>query len=132
MFLISDSQGRAKSMVGRAAPGLVVLGSVRKQAEQAMKSTPLNSTHPGPLDRFRPPDSCPHCSFSLLIYLFYLYQYTVALFRHAKKKKNHPVTDDCKPSCGHWELNSGPMEEHLNPLSHPPSLLLMMHCYMEL
>jgi hypothetical protein len=31
-------------MVGGAIPGLVVLGSIRKQAEQAMESKPVSST----------------------------------------------------------------------------------------
>ena len=41
IFLISDqwgrALGRAQSIVGGATPGLVVLGSIRKQAEQASK-----------------------------------------------------------------------------------------------
>jgi hypothetical protein len=36
-------------------PSLVVLGSIRKQAEQAMRSKPVSSTHPWPL----PPGSYP-------------------------------------------------------------------------
>ena len=34
-------------IVGGAIPGLVVLGSIRKQAEQAMRSKPVSSTHHG-------------------------------------------------------------------------------------
>ena len=36
-------------MVAGAIPELVVLGSIRKQAEQAMGSKPVSSTPPWPL-----------------------------------------------------------------------------------
>jgi hypothetical protein len=36
-------------MVGGAIPGLVVLGSISKQAEQGMGSKPVNSTAQWPL-----------------------------------------------------------------------------------
>ena len=42
-------------------PGLVVLVSVRKQAEQAMMSEPVSSTPPWPLHQLLPPGSCPVC-----------------------------------------------------------------------
>jgi hypothetical protein len=45
--------------VGGAIPGLVVPGSVRKQAEQAMRSKPVSSTPPWPLHQLLPPDSYP-------------------------------------------------------------------------
>lgn len=32
--------------MGGVSPGLVILGSIKKQAEQAMKSKPVNSTPP--------------------------------------------------------------------------------------
>jgi hypothetical protein len=35
---------KAQPIVGVAIPGLVVLGSIRKQAEQAMGSRPVSST----------------------------------------------------------------------------------------
>jgi hypothetical protein len=35
IFSINDQGGRAQHLVGGAIPGLVVLGSIRKQAEQA-------------------------------------------------------------------------------------------------
>ena len=44
-------------MVGGAIPGLVVLGSIRKQAEQAMRSKPVSSTPPWPLLQLLPPGS---------------------------------------------------------------------------
>jgi hypothetical protein len=40
-------------------PGLVVLGSIRKQAEQAMGCKPVSCTPPWPLFQFLPPGSCP-------------------------------------------------------------------------
>jgi hypothetical protein len=46
-------------MVGGAIPGLVVLGSIRKQAEQIMKSNPVSSILPQPLHHLLPPGSCP-------------------------------------------------------------------------
>jgi len=39
--LINDGSGRAQSTVGGATLGLVVLGSIRKQVEQAMESKPV-------------------------------------------------------------------------------------------
>ena len=39
-------------------------------------------------------------------YLFYLYEDTVAVFRHTRRD---PIADGCEPPCGCWELNSGPL-----------------------
>jgi hypothetical protein len=50
--------GRAQPIVGEVIPGLVVLGSIRKQAEQAMKSKPVSSIPPWPLHRPLSPGSC--------------------------------------------------------------------------
>jgi hypothetical protein len=41
--------GKAQPIVGGAIPGLVVLGSIRKQAEQASGSKPVSSIPPWPL-----------------------------------------------------------------------------------
>jgi hypothetical protein len=38
-----------------------------------------------------------------LIYLFYVCEHTV--------RASDPITDGCKPPCGCWDLNSGPLEE---------------------
>ena len=46
-------------MVGGAIPGLVVLSSVRKQAEQARGSKPVSRPPPWPLHQLLPPGSCP-------------------------------------------------------------------------
>ena len=46
-------------VVGGAIPGLVVLASVRKQAEQAKRSKPVSSIPPWPLQQLLPPASCP-------------------------------------------------------------------------
>lgn len=46
-------------MVGGPTPGLVVLGSRRKQAEQIMRSELVSSTPPRPLHQHLPPGSCP-------------------------------------------------------------------------
>ena len=45
--------------MGGVTSGLVVLGSIRKQAEQAMERKPVGSTHPWPLHWLLPPGSCP-------------------------------------------------------------------------
>lgn len=42
-----------------ATPGLVGLGSTRKQDEQAIKTKPTSSTPPRCLFQFLPPVSCP-------------------------------------------------------------------------
>jgi hypothetical protein len=39
-----------------------------------------------------------------------------------QKRASDPITDDCEPSCGCWELNSGPLEEQLVLLTAEPSL----------
>jgi hypothetical protein len=44
------------STVGGAIPGLVVLGSIRKQAEQARGSKPVRNIPPWPLHQFLLPD----------------------------------------------------------------------------
>jgi hypothetical protein len=45
--------------VGGAIPGLVVLSSIRKQAEQAKGSRPVRSTSSWPLRQLLPPGSSP-------------------------------------------------------------------------
>jgi hypothetical protein len=42
--------------VGSAIPGLVVLGSIRKQAEQARGSKPVRNISPWPLHQLLLPD----------------------------------------------------------------------------
>jgi hypothetical protein len=41
-----------------ASPGQLVLGAIRKQAEQTMVSKPIMSIPPLPLLQFQPPGSC--------------------------------------------------------------------------
>jgi hypothetical protein len=57
------------------------------------------------------------------IYLFYVYEYTVAVFRHARRAPDL-ITDGCEPPCGCWELNSGLLEEQSVLLTAEPSLQL--------
>ena len=60
IFFVSDWWKRASlPIVGGATPGLVVLGSIRKEAEQAVKSKPVSNIPPWPLHQLLPPDSCP-------------------------------------------------------------------------
>jgi hypothetical protein len=47
---------RGGLIVGGAIPGLVVLGSIRKQGEQARGSKPVSSTSPWPLYQLLLPD----------------------------------------------------------------------------
>jgi hypothetical protein len=47
---------REGPMVGGAIPGLVVLGSIRKQAEQARGSKPVKNILPWPLHQLLLPD----------------------------------------------------------------------------
>jgi hypothetical protein len=51
--------GRAQPIVGGTIPGLVVLGSIRNQAEQARGSKPVSSIPPWPLHQLLLPGSCP-------------------------------------------------------------------------
>ena len=48
-------------IVGGAISGLVVLGSIKKQAEQARESKPVRNIPPQPLHQLLPPSSCPVC-----------------------------------------------------------------------
>ena len=43
-FLISDQWGRAQPMMGGVIPELLVLDSIRKQTEQAMRTKSVSST----------------------------------------------------------------------------------------
>jgi hypothetical protein len=78
------------------------------------------------------------CLFTVLkIYLFYLYEYTIAVFRYTRKVTLGSTTDGSEPPCGCWELNLPPLEEqpvfstaepslqipslHLNVKRHPNS-----------
>jgi hypothetical protein len=45
-FSISDHDGRAQPIVGGAIPGLVVLDSIREQAEQARRSKSVSNIPP--------------------------------------------------------------------------------------
>jgi hypothetical protein len=59
IFLISDQWRRAQPIVGGAIPGLVILGSIRKETEQAMRSKAVSSIPPWSLHQLLPPGSCP-------------------------------------------------------------------------
>ena len=48
--------GRAQSIVGSHIPGLVDMGSIRNQAEQAMGSKPVSDIPPWPLHQLLLPD----------------------------------------------------------------------------
>ena len=68
------------------------------------------------------PDDCFKIKFLIIlslkiIYLFYVYEYIhiyeYAVFMHRRH---------CEPTCGCWELNSGPLEEQTVLLTSEPSL----------
>jgi hypothetical protein len=62
---------------------------------------------------------CPFLDFLKKIYLFSLYEYTVAV---THTRRGHRIPDRCEPPCGCWELNSGPLEEQSLFLGTEPSL----------
>ena len=49
--VFSDQWGRAQSMVGGAIPGLVVLGSIRRETEKASKQHPSMASASAPASR---------------------------------------------------------------------------------
>jgi hypothetical protein len=57
----------------------------------------------------------------LFIYLFHVYEYTVAVFRHTRRGHQILITDGCEPPYGCWELNLGPLEEQSALLTAEPS-----------
>ena len=59
IFSISDQWRRAQPVVSGAIPGLVVLGSIRRQVEQATWSKAVSSTSPWLLHQLLPPGSFP-------------------------------------------------------------------------
>jgi hypothetical protein len=56
------------------------------------------------------------------MYLFHVYGYIVAVFRHTRRWLQIPITDGCEPPCGCWELNSESLEEQSVLLTAEPSL----------
>ena len=56
---MSDQRGSDQPIVGGTISGLVVLGSIRKQAEQVRGSKPVSNIPPWPLHQLLPPGSCP-------------------------------------------------------------------------
>jgi hypothetical protein len=52
-----------------------------------------------------------------IIFLFfntyYIYSIRTAYMPAGQKMASDPITDGYEPPCGCWELNSGPLEEHL-------------------
>jgi hypothetical protein len=52
---------------------------------------------------------------AFFIFKFYLLFICSCLQTH-QKRASDPITDGCKPSCGCWNLNSGPLEELLSVL----------------
>ena len=55
----------------------------------------------------------------MLIYLYYLYEYIIAVFR---ERASDPIIDGCEPPSGCWELNSEPLKEQSVLLTTEPSL----------
>ena len=57
-FITSGHKGRAQPIVSSAIAGLMILSSIRRKGRQAMRSKPVSSTPPRPL-QLLPPGSCP-------------------------------------------------------------------------
>jgi hypothetical protein len=56
------------------------------------------------------------------IYLFSLYEYTVAVFGHMRRGHQIPLQMVVSITHGYWGLNPGPLEEQLVLLTAEPSL----------
>jgi hypothetical protein len=56
------------------------------------------------------------------IYLFIIYKYSVAVFRHTRRGHQIPLQILVEPPCGWWDLNSGPLEEQSVLLTAEPPL----------
>lgn len=61
----------------------------------------------------------PEAVFFFKIYLFHIWGYTVAAFRHSRRHHQMPITE---PPWGCWDLNSRPQEEQSVLLTTEPSL----------
>ena len=55
------------------------------------------------------------------VFILYMWVYCSYLQTH-QKRASESITDGCEPSCGCWELNSGPLEEQSVLLRAEPSL----------
>ena len=60
-----------------------------------------------------------------------MYVSTLSNLQTRQKRASDPITDDCEPPCGCWELNSGLLEGHLSALTaelpaQPPVLFLKL------
>jgi hypothetical protein len=53
----------------------------------------------------------------LKIYLFYVCEYTVAVFRHLKRASD-PITDGCEPPCGCWGFELRTSGRAVSALTH--------------
>jgi hypothetical protein len=54
--------------------------------------------------------------------MYFMYMSTLFAWMPAwQKRASDPITDDCDPPRGCWELNSGPPEEQLVLLTTKPS-----------
>jgi hypothetical protein len=66
-----------------------------------------------------------HISFFLFFkdLFIIIHKYTVAVFSQTHQKRaSDLITDGCKPPCGCWDLNSGPLGEQSVLLTTEPSL----------
>ena len=48
-----------------------------------------------------------------------------------QKRASHPNIDGCEPTCGSWELNSGPLVEQTVLLTAEPSLQLFKFVFIK-
>jgi hypothetical protein len=51
------------------------------------------------------------------VFIYFMYVYTVTLFRHTRRWHQMAFTSGCEPPCGCRELNPGPLEEESRSLN---------------
>lgn len=103
-FLLVINVGGPSQLVG-AILGLEDLSSIRKQAEDAMGSKPVSSSHPWPLHQLLPQRSCPAWVLALTIFDSELLDRTVNEIHLVKVQNALTELPKDFSDCGHliWE-----------------------------
>jgi hypothetical protein len=60
--------------------------------------------------------------FLFFLKIYYVNSILPACVPAGQKRAPDFIIDGCEPPCGHWELNSGPLEEQTVLLTSEPSL----------
>ena len=61
-------------------------------------------------------------TFPLLRFIYYYIKVHCSCLQMHQQRVSDPITDGCKPPCGCWDLNSGPLKEQLVLLTIEPSI----------